>query len=86
MKYHWEDLIKIDRGLYAYKGYMIQSDKSIWENKYDSRCTSGTGNWYIYENISYYYNQNEVYPLPTLEVRKTLKDSQRVVDYIYESA
>ena len=65
---------------------MIQSDKWIWENKHDARATTGTGNWYVYEDIARYYNQNEVYPLRTLEVRKTLKDSQRVVDYIYESA
>ena len=85
MKYHWEDLIKIDRGLYAYKGDMIQSDKSIWERK-DNRWTSGSGKWYVYENIQRYYNQREVYPLPTIDVGNSLKQGRKIVDLIYEMA
>ena len=81
MKRHWEDLIKYGRGLYLYKGYFIESDKSIWEHKYNARWTSGTGNWYIYEGRND-FTEN----LPTIEVRKSLKDCQRVIDILYSSA
>ena len=81
MKRHWEDLIKYGRGLYLYKGYFIESDKSIWEHKYNPRWTSGTGNWYIYEG-----RNDRTENLPTIEVRKSLKDCQRVIDFMYESA
>jgi len=74
----WNEAVKINTGLYTYKGYMIESDKSIWANPYDTRWTSGTGNWYIYDD---HHRGSK-----TLEVRKSLKDCKRVVDLIIESA
>ena len=72
----WDEVVKIRKGLYCYKGYMIESDKSIWANPYDTRATTGTGNWYIY---------HANFPR-TLEVRKSLKDGRKVVDLIIEVA
>ena len=71
----WDEVVKIRKGLYCYKGYMIESDKSIWANPYDTRATTGTGNWYIY---------HANFPR-TLEVRQSLKDGREVVDYYVEN-